>query len=86
MTTAESKIRSFQKPVIDVEATGRQIKSIRQSKNYSVRDIQLLFNFEYPQAIYLWESGKTLPSIDNLFTLSKFFGIDISKILVEKTQ
>ena len=86
MTTAEGKIKSFQKPVIDSKATGKRIKSLRQSYNLTVHDLQILFDFEYPQAIYLWESGKTLPSVDNLFTLSKLFEIDISEILVEKTQ
>ena len=86
MTTAEEKFKSFRKPVIDPKATGQRIKSLRQSYNLTVHDLQILFDFEYPQAIYLWESGKTLPSVDNLFTLSKLFEIDISEILVEKTQ
>lgn len=86
MTTAEEKLKSFHKPVIDPKATGKRIKSLRQSYNLTVHDLQILFDFEYPQAIYLWESGKTLPSVDNLFTLSKLFEIDISEILVEKTQ
>lgn len=86
MTTAEEKLKSLHKPVIDPKATGKRIKSLRQSYNLTVHDLQILFDFEYPQAIYLWESGKTLPSVDNLFTLSKLFEIDISEILVEKTQ
>lgn len=86
MTTAKEKLKSFRKPVIDPKATGQRIKSLRQSYNLTVHDLQILFDFEYPQAIYLWESGKTLPSVDNLFTLSKLFEIDISEILVEKTQ
>lgn len=86
MTAAEEKFKSFRKPVIDPKATGKRIKSLRQSYNLTVHDLQILFDFEYPQAIYLWESGKTLPSVDNLFTLSKLFEIDISEILVEKTQ
>jgi len=86
MTAAEEKIKRFHKPVIDPKATGKRIKSLRQSYNLTVHDLQILFDLEYPQAIYLWESGKTLPSVDNLFTLSKLFEIDISEILVEKTQ
>lgn len=89
MTAVElcpKELKSFQKPVIDVEATGKRIKFLRESKNLSIKDLQSLFGFEYPQAIYLWESGKTLPSVDNLFTLSKLFEIDISEILVDKNQ
>ena len=76
----------IEKPVIDLKATGEKIKQLRILKGLSVHDLQILLDFEYPQAIYLWESGKTLPSVDNLFTLSKLFEIDISEILVEKTQ
>lgn len=89
MTAAElclDKIKTFQRPVIDVEATGKRIEFLRESKNLTVKHLQLLFGFEYPQAIYQWESGETLPSIDNLFILSKFFEIDISEILVDKNQ
>ena len=87
MTAAEScpeKIEKFQRPVIDLEATGKRIEFLRKSKNLSVKNLQSLFGFETPQAIYNWESGKNLPSIDNLFVLSKFLEIDISEILVAK--
>ncbi|MDY6397764.1 MAG: helix-turn-helix transcriptional regulator [Treponema sp.] len=81
-----NNIESFRKPVIDMEATGKRIKRLRESKNLSVKDLQSLFGFEYPQAIYQWQSGEYLPSIDNLFILSKFFDIDISEILVDKNR
>ena len=88
MTTAElkAKLKTFQTPTIDTRATASRIKSLRQNAGLSVHDIQELFKFEYPVAIYQWESGKTIPCNDNLLTLSKFYEIDISEILVEKTQ
>ena len=69
MTAVELKIQNFQRPVIDVEATGKRIQFLRKSKNFSVKDLQPLFGFESPQAIYRWEEGKYLPSIDTLFIL-----------------
>lgn len=69
MTAVELKIQNFQRPVIDVEATGKRIQFLRKSKNFSVKDLQPLFGFEFPQAIYRWEEGKYLPSIDTLFIL-----------------
>lgn len=85
MTAVELRIKNFQRPIIDVEATGKRIKFLRESKTLKVKDLQPLFGFEFPQAIYQWEEGKYLPSIDNLFILSKFLEIDISeKILVER--
>ena len=77
---------TIQRPVVDLKSTGAQIKSLRIKSGYTVHDIQAVFGFEYPQAIYQWQSGEYLPSIDNLFILSKFFDIDISEILVDKNQ
>ena len=36
----------------------------------SVRELQEAFGFETPQAIYKWQHGTALPTIDNLVILS----------------
>ena len=43
---------------------------------------QVIFGFDYPQAIYAWEQGKNAPTIDNLLVLSYLFGVNISEIVV----
>ena len=42
-------------PVIDLPATGANIRRLRQTKGLSVRDLQQFFGFEEPQAIYKWQ-------------------------------
>ncbi len=42
-------------PVIDMAATGRNIVRLREARGYSVADLQELFGFEAPQAIYKWQ-------------------------------
>lgn len=69
-------------PTIDLPATGRNIQALRQAKGYSVRDLQLYFGFQEPQAIYKWQRGECLPSVDNLFALSTLFGVPINDILI----
>ena len=64
-------------PVIDVIATGKNILRLRKAQGYSVADLQEFLGFEAPQAIYKWQSGKSLPSTDNLFALSVFFEVSI---------
>ena len=71
-------------PVIDLSATGKNIKRLRLVKYLSVQDIQDYFGLNAPQAIYSWESGKTLPTVDNLIALSRLYGTPIEDILVIK--
>lgn len=71
-------------PVIDLAATGRNILSLRQKKGLTVRDMQKWFNFEEPRAIYKWQSGQSLPSVDNLYALSVLLDIPIEEILITK--
>ncbi len=69
-------------PTIDLVATGKQILRLRKSKNLTVRDLQDFFGFEAPQAIYKWQRGETLPSVDNLFALSALLDVPVNDILV----
>ena len=69
-------------PVIDPVATGKNIRRLRQARGLSVRDLQRFFGFEEPQAIYKWQWGKTLPSIDNLYALSALLNVHMDEILV----
>ena len=69
-------------PVIDMAATGSVIKALREQNGYSVQDVQEYFGFEHPQAIYKWQRGETLPTVDNLYALSTLLGAPIKDILV----
>ena len=69
-------------PVIDPVATGKNILSLRKEKGLTVKDLQAYFGFEEPQAIYRWQYGKTLPTVDNLFALSAVLDVPMEKILV----
>ena len=69
-------------PVIDLIATGKNIKRIRETSGISVRDIQNVLGFTNPQAIYKWQKGECLPTIDNLVILAAVLGVTIDEILV----
>ena len=51
---------TIQKPVVNLKATGAQIKSLRIKSGYTVHDIQAIFGFEYPQAVYAWDRERRL--------------------------
>ena len=68
-------------PVIDMKQTGQRIASLRASKGISVRDLQEMLGIATPQAIYKWQRGETLPSIENLAALASILGVPIEEIL-----
>ena len=69
-------------PVIDLTATGDNIKRLRIERGLTVGDLQEFFGFEEPQAIYKWQRGQSLPTVDNLYALGSLFGITMDEILV----
>lgn len=69
-------------PVIDPVATGENIVRLRKERGMTVRDLQDYFGFEEPQAIYKWQKGKTLPSVDNLYALGALLEVPMDDILV----
>ena len=71
-------------PVIDPVATGENILRLRKARGLSVRDVQHWFGFEEPQAIYKWQKGQSLPSVDNLFALGALLEVPIEEILVAR--
>ena len=69
-------------PVIDMIATGNNIRRLREERGLSVRDVQHFFGFEQPQAIYKWQHGTAMPTLDNLVILATVFGVAMDDIIV----
>lgn len=69
-------------PTINMKRTGENIESLRKLNNLTVRDLQEKFGFETPQAIYKWQRGTTIPTIDNLIILAYLFNVKIDDIIV----
>lgn len=68
-------------PNIDMQRTGRNITRLRKNAGLSVRDLQDMFGFSTPQAIYKWQHGTALPTVDNLVALSSILGVKVEDIL-----
>ena len=69
-------------PTIDPVLTGENIIRLRKQAGLSVHDLQRIFGFNSPQAIYKWQHGTTLPTIDNLVVLASVFHVHMDDILV----
>ena len=72
-------------PTIDMAQTGANIVNLRKTAGLSVHDLQIVFGFNSPQAIYKWQNGISLPTVDNLIVLAALFNVPIDDILVITT-
>ena len=72
-------------PVIDMIRTGQNIERLRKQVGLSVKDLQDIFGFATPQAIYKWQQGAALPTIDNLVVLAAVLQVRLDDILVINT-
>lgn len=73
-------------PIIDMVKTGQNITRLRQQAGLSVKDLQDIFGFATPQAIYKWQQGATIPTVDNLVVLASVFHVHVDDILVLETE
>ena len=69
-------------PVIDMTATGMNITRLRKNAGMTVRDLQEIFGFATPQAIYKWQRGEAMPTLDNMIVLAAVFNVTVDEILV----
>lgn len=71
-------------PVIDRKATGENILRRRIEKGCTMLNVQRYLNLAYPQSVYHWQAGRTLPNIDNFYALSVLFGTTVNDLMVER--
>ena len=69
-------------PAIDMVATGKNIARLREAAGLTVKDLQDIFGFATPQAIYKWQRGAAMPTIDNLVVLAAVLAVTMDEIIV----
>ena len=69
---------------IDMIKTGNNISRLRKEKGLSIKAIQEAMGFNTPQAIFKWQRGEALPTVDNLAVLSELFQMTIDEIIVKE--
>jgi len=73
-------------PVIDMKQTGKNIQKLREERGLTVNDVKRYLNLDHPRAIYHWQSGTSLPTVDHLLALSMLFDVKMEAILVFSTH
>ena len=76
----------LQYPVIDMSATGRNIRRVMDSRSISVRELQKYLGLAAPQSIYRWFDGQSVPTIDNLYAMSELFRVPIDALISGNRQ
>jgi transcriptional regulator with XRE-family HTH domain len=72
-------------PYINTVATGENINRMRMEAGFTVKDMQAVFGFATPQAIYKWIHGTAMPTIDNLVILAAVLGVTMDEVIVVDT-
>lgn len=68
-------------PTVNTMQTGANIKAMMKARGMKVADVQNVFGFNTPQAIFKWFRGDAVPTIDNLVILAAIFGVTINDIV-----
>ncbi len=68
--------------VVDMKATGKNIRRLRNEKGLSVEKLRELLGLASVQSIYKWERGASIPSTDNIIFLCAIFGVKMEELIV----
>ena len=69
-------------PEIDVKATGLNICFRLEAHEILKSELRLYLGYTSAEAIYRWSEGKNLPTLQNLYAISRILGISINDLLV----
>ena len=80
------KIISAEPGSIDVKRTGKKMKEICSQKGITVETIQRELYMGSFQSVYAWFSGKTMPSLDNMYRLSRLLEVPMEALIVDAAK
>lgn len=73
---------SMTMPVVNMTATGSNIKALIKAHGLKITEIQNVCRFNTPQSIFKWMRGEALPSLDNLVILAHILNVTIDEIII----
>lgn len=73
-------------PVLDLKATGNRINKLRKENHLKVTEVAEYMGFESTQAVYKWQRGECLPTVDNLYALSRLLHTLVDNILIGERE
>lgn len=68
-------------PMIDMLRTGANIRSMREENHMTVNDVAIVCGIS-KTAVYKWQAGTSVPTVDNLVILSSVWNVSIDNIII----
>lgn len=68
---------------VDMAATGRNIRRLREKKGFMAKDVAERIGTS-PNSVYKWEHGYALPTIDNLVILADILDVTLDGVIITR--
>lgn len=72
-------------PVVDMKATGENIRMVMKKAGVSVRDVRDACGFTTGNTVYRWLQGASLPAIESMVVLAHLCHVTINDIVITTT-
>ena len=69
-------------PTINLARTGTNIEMLHKAAGQTLNNQQMAYGNKSTQAIYKWQNGTALPTVDNLIALAALLHVRIDDILI----
>lgn len=66
---------------IDKVRTGQQIRLLMEKRGVTVRDVKNALSLACVQSVYHWLDGQSMPTLDNLYTLSDLLKVPMDMLV-----
>ena len=71
----------FEYPVIDKKEMGSTLKRYMQERGLTARDVQEYLGLACVQTVYRWIAGISVPTVDNLYALSRLMNTSVDTFI-----
>ena len=68
-------------PMISKKETGINLRKVMDMRGISAKDVQEYLGLGCVQSVYRWLEGHSMPTIDNLYALSKLLRVPIDDLV-----
>ncbi len=73
-------------PVISMKKTGDKIREVCERRGIRAKEIQEYMGFSAVQSVYDWFRGKNMPTVDNLYALSRLLNVSMETLVAASDQ